>query len=169
MSPSKKDKRRAKASGGNGARSAATAVSGWAVAFYKTAGHAVPARQFLVEVPQSVREMLLAIVVAVGDAPPPSFPPSKMWHAMHGRMKGFHEARDEHDGKLYRLFCVVDSQAPEHGLDAKVVALISGGIKPVRTAMGENAYDEAIGYREDYRATRRTVLPTGVPSSLRTV
>jgi hypothetical protein len=34
--------------------------------------------------------MLLAILVAVRDAPPPAFPPSNMWHAMHGDMKGLH-------------------------------------------------------------------------------
>lgn len=164
MSPSKKHKRRAATTRGNGTGAAAS--SGWVLAFYKTAGQEVPARQFLLDVPQSVREMLLAIVVAVKDAPPPSFPPSRMWHAMHGSMKGFHEARDEHDGRLYRLFCVVDSQAPEHGLDAKVVALLGGGIKPVRTAMDESVYDDARAYREDYRATRRILLPMGVPSGL---
>jgi hypothetical protein len=52
---------------------------------------------------------------------------------MHGKMKGFHEARDEHDGVLYRVFCVVDRNAADHGLDAPTVALISGGVK----AMGE--------------------------------
>lgn len=85
---------------------------------------------------------------------------------MHGTMKGFHEARDEHDGTLYRLFCVVDSQAPEHGLDAKAVVLISGGIKKVRTAMDAGVYDEAIRYRDDYQATRRIVLPMGAPPGL---
>jgi hypothetical protein len=87
--------------------------------------------------------MLLAIVVAVRDAPPPAFPASGMWHAMRNGMRGFHEARDEHDGQLYRLFCVVDRQAPEHGLDAPTVALISGGIKSARTAMAEGVYKPA--------------------------
>ena len=59
---------------------------------------------------------------------------------MRADMKGIREARDEHDGTLYRLFCVVDSQA--HGRDAKVVALVSGGVKPARTAMAQQVYDE---------------------------
>ncbi len=167
MSPSKKDKRRAKArdtAGSAGARSAATK---WSLAFYKTAKGVVPAREFLLDCPQPVREMLLAILVAVRDSPPPSFPPSKMWHVMHGGMKGLHEARDEHDGHLYRVFCVLDSQAPEHGLDAKVVALICGGVKRVRSVMDESVYDEALRYRGDYLATRRIALPIGVPEGRR--
>ncbi len=61
------------------------------------------------------------------------------------------------------VFCVLDSQAPEHGLDAKVVALICGGVKRVRSAMDESVYDEALRYRGDYLATRRIALPMGVP------
>ena len=98
MAPSKRNKRRAKAGGAGGVSLTATK---WTVAFYRTAKGLAPARSFLLDCPQPVREMLLAIVVAVRDAPPPSFPPSKMWHVMHGEMKGFYEARDEHDGNLY--------------------------------------------------------------------
>jgi hypothetical protein len=106
--------------------------------------------------------MLLAIVVAVRDAPPPTFPPSRMWHAMHAEMKGFHEARDEHRGQLYRLFCVLDNNASDRGLDAEVVALIFGGVKRVRTAMGASVYDKALDHRTDYLATRRIALPAEV-------
>jgi hypothetical protein len=120
-----------------------------------------------VNCPQPVLEMLLAIVVAVRDAPPPAFPVSKMWHAMRDEMRGFHEARDEHRGQLYRLFCVVDRQAPEHGLDAPTVALISGGIKPARTAMPQSVYDQALDRRQDYLATRRILLPAGIPAGMR--
>jgi hypothetical protein len=160
--PSKKDKRRAKARGAGGAASVSSATKQWSLAFYRTAKDIAPAREFLLGCPQPVREMLLAIVVAVRDAPPPSFPPSKMWHVMHGEMKGFYEARDEHDGQLYRMFCVLDSQAPEHGLDAKAFTLICGGAKLVRSPMDKGVYDEALAYREDYLATRRIVLPMGV-------
>ena len=111
--------------------------------------------------------MLTAIVVAVRDAPPPSFPPSNMWHVMHDEMKGFYEARDEHDGQLYRVFCVLDSQAPEHGLDAKALTLICGGAKPVRSPMDKSVYDEALAHRQDYLATRRIVLPIGGPKDPR--
>jgi hypothetical protein len=133
---------------------------------YETAGRVVPARDFLLGCPTSVRLQLLAVVVAVRDAPPPSFPTSQMWHAMKDEMKGFHEARDEHDGYFYRLFCMVDRQAPQHGLDAPTVALISGGIKRVRTKMDPAVYVEALAYREDYKGTRRILLPPGVPGAL---
>ncbi|HEY7932435.1 MAG TPA: hypothetical protein VID48_01305 [Solirubrobacteraceae bacterium] len=137
MSPSKKDKRRAKARSGASVNSASSKAMEWSLAFYRTAKDTAPARKFLLDCPQPVREMLLAIVVAVRDAPPPSFPPSKMWHVMHGQMKGFYEARDEHGDRLYRLFCVLDSQAPERGLDAKVLTLICGAAKPVRSPMSK--------------------------------
>jgi len=101
MAPSKQDKRRAKARGVGGATSLSSATTKWSLAFYRTAKGLAPARSFLLDCPQPVREMLLAIVVAVRDAPPPSFPPSRMWHVMHGEMKGFYEARDEHDHNLY--------------------------------------------------------------------
>ncbi len=165
VSPSKKDRRRAKPRAASTGAPAATIE--WALAFYMAKDGRVPAREFLRDSPGPVREMLLAILVAVRDAPPPSFPPSGMWHAMHGEMKGFHEARDAHDGRLYRVFCVVDSQAPGHGLDAKVVALVCGGAKRVRSAMDDSVYSEALRYRADYLATRRIALPVGVPASQR--
>ncbi len=83
MSPAKKNKH-VKARAGTGSANTA-ATSRWALAFYKSASEEVPARQFLIDVPQSVREMLLAIVVAVRDTPPPSFPPSRMWHRARSR------------------------------------------------------------------------------------
>lgn len=139
----------------------------WALAFYMTKDGRVPAREFLQDCPQPAREMLLAILVAVRDAPPPSFPPSGMWHAMHGDMKGFHEARDAHDGRLYRVFCVLDSRAHTHGLDAKVITLVCGGVKRVRNPMDDTIYEEALRYRTDYLATRRISLPMGIPTSQR--
>ncbi len=167
MSPSKKDRRRAKARGAGGVNSVSSTTTKWSVAFYRTTKDTAPAREFLLDCPQSVREMLLAIVVAVRDAPPPSFPPSNMWHVMHGEMKGFYEARDEHDSRLYRVFCVLDSHAPDHGLDAKALTLICGGAKPVRSPMDKSVYEQALAYRQDYLATRRIVLPMGIASELK--
>jgi len=89
-----------------------------------------------------------------------------MWHAMKDDMKGFHEARDEHDGMLYRLFCFLDRHAEEHGLDAPALVLISGGEKKVQSRMDQSVYDQAKSYRKDYEATRRILLPPNVPASL---
>lgn len=134
MSPSKKDRRRTRSR--DASKGTPSAAVEWALAFYMTKDCRVPAREFLSDCPGPVREMLLAILVAVRDAPPPSFPPSGMWHAMHGEMKGLYEARDAHDGRLYRVFCILDGQASEHGLDAKVIVLVCGGAKRVRSAIG---------------------------------
>jgi hypothetical protein len=60
------------------------------------------------------------------------------------------------------MFCVLDSQAPEHGLDAKALTLICSATKPLRSPMGKSVYEQALAYREDYLATRRIVLPMGV-------
>jgi hypothetical protein len=170
VSPDKQNRRprrgRKKRAPSNGDRGDAAAAT-WAASFYRTAAGEVPARAFLEGCPQPVQQMLLAIVVAVRDGPPPAFPASNMWHAMHGDMNGLHEARDEHHGELFRLFCVVDRQAPQHGLDAPTVALICGGIKPARSAMPRRVYDEALGYRSDYLATRRILLPSGIPADMR--
>jgi hypothetical protein len=166
VSPDKRSKRRQKKRATGNGKQPEQASTSWAVAFYKTAAGAVPAKDFLEDCPQPVQEMLLAIIVAVRDAPPPAFPTSAMWQAMHAEMRGFHEARDAHDGRLYRLFCVVDRQAPEHGLDAPTVALISGGIKAARTAMPPSVYNEALDHRRDYLATRRILLPAGIPAGM---
>lgn len=163
MSPSRKNKRQGR--GGSAPRNGASSAGGsndWAVAMYLTADDDVPSARFLLSCPGSVHQMLLAIIVAVQQAPPPSFPPSNMWHVMHDEMRGFHEARDEHDGNLYRLFCVLDRHAPDHGLDAPVVALISGGVKRARTKMDAGIYKQALAYRKDYLATRRILLPPGI-------
>jgi hypothetical protein len=71
MAPSKRNKRRAQARAA-GAGSVPSTTVKWSLAFYKTAKDLAPAREFLLSCPQPVREMLLAIVVAVRDAPPPS-------------------------------------------------------------------------------------------------
>jgi len=166
MSPARKTKKTGTATHKHNGASG-TPSKDWALAMYITADDEVPAREFLQHVcPPSVLQMLLAIVVAVRDAPPPSFPASNMWHSMHDEMKGFYEARDEHDGKLYRLFCMVDRRAPEHGLDAPTVALICGGVKAVRAKMDQAVYDEALSCREDYLATRRILLPPGIPATM---
>jgi hypothetical protein len=130
------------------------------VSFYETPDGAAPAMDFLAACPRPVRQRLLAIVVAVRDGPPFSFPPSNMWHVMRDDMKGFHEARDEHDGTLYRLFACLDRTAAE-ALGAPAVVLICGGEKPVRSAMDARVYREARDGRSDYMATRRIRMPPG--------
>lgn len=125
----------------------------WIAAFYVTADGTVPAREFLNACPTPVRAELLATVVAVKDAPPPSFPPSGRWTAMRDEMKGFHEARDKHKKELFRLFCVLDREAADQGAEGPAVVLISGGIKPIDTAMDTRVYLAAQKARAAYFAS----------------
>ena len=61
-------------------------------------------------------------------------------------------ARRSHDGvvltrrhprKLYRLFCVLDSCAPEHGLAAPALVMLSGTVKNVGEEVPQAVYREA--------------------------
>jgi hypothetical protein len=135
----------------------------WAASFYVEEGGAVPAREALnaAEVPQAVRLALLARVVAVRDHPPPSFPTgSPIWSLMsrdaqRGRvdMSGIFEVRDKHGPLLYRLFCLLDSEAGEHGIDARLLVLLSLGIKRERTAMPQAVYRQVRRQADRYFAT----------------
>jgi hypothetical protein len=131
----------------------------WRVAFYETARGEVPARAYLDDCPRQAREVLLRIVVEVARSPPPSFRSPRHWRAMHGSMRGLYEARDRHGNLLYRLFCVVDALAPAHGHAHKLVTLIDGGTKPVRSEMPARVYRQVVELADDYRATRRTSGP----------
>lgn len=125
----------------------------WIAAFYMEADGTVPAKEFLDACPTPVRAELPATVVAVRDAPPPSFPPSGRWTVMRDDMKGFHEARDRHEKELYRLFCVLDRDAADHGAEGPAVVLVSGGIKPTGTAMDARVYMRAQQARTAYLAS----------------
>ena len=82
-----------------------------------------PAEEFLDACPDSVAADLIAIVDAVAASPPPRFTGGGMWEAMRGRMRGFYEARTRGpDRRLYRLFCILEREAP--GLDRPSVVVI---------------------------------------------
>jgi hypothetical protein len=95
-------------------RSAVTISTGekrWRVHFFKRgtgANAVVPARKFLDESPAKVSAMMLAVLEAVAEAPPPAFSGGGKWEAMHGDMAGFYEVRVDGPGRVhYRLFCVL--------------------------------------------------------------
>lgn len=136
----------------------------WVASYYVERDGSVPAREALHadDMPQAVRIALLARVVAIRDYPPPSFPTgSPIWSLMsrdpqRGKvdMSGIFEIRDKHGPFLYRLFCVLDRAAPEHGVeDARVLALLSLGIKPDRTTMPERVYRQVRRQADRYFAT----------------
>jgi hypothetical protein len=148
---------------GQAGRSAKKPELPWAASFYVEEGGAVPAREALnaSEVPQAVRLALLARVVAVRDHPPLSFPTgSPIWSVMsrdpqRGKvdMSGIFEVRDKHGPLLYRLFCLLDSEAGEHGVDARLLVLLSLGIKRERTAMPQAVYRQVRRQADRYFAT----------------
>jgi hypothetical protein len=109
-----------------------------------------PAEAFLDEGPPSVTRDLIAIIDAVAEAPPPQFSGGGMWEAMHGRMNGFYEARTRGpDRRLYRLFCILERDAP--GLNGPSIVVIGGLSKSVGTAFTHADYEVIRRFGDEYR------------------
>lgn len=128
-----------------------------------------PARVFLNACPVVPRAALYGTVTTVRDYPPLSFPlSSPMWSLMHKPqnkkevdMSGICEARDKHEKLLYRLFCVIDSQGPNHGLPAPAVVLLSGTVKKVGEKVPQSVYKEVRRQADRYfsMSPRPVMLP----------
>lgn len=124
----------------------------WDIAFYKSPKGEAPALSWLRSFPDVVEKRLVAIIIAVAQRPPPSFPSSSNeWRVMHTDMGGFFEARDQHDKTDYRVFCILDRNSHAR----PTVVLVSGGEKPDGTEMKTWVYREARGFREEYSKSRR--------------
>jgi Txe/YoeB family toxin of Txe-Axe toxin-antitoxin module len=121
---------------------------------------AVPARDFLLACPEKVRAMMLAVVNAVADAPPPQFSGGGKWEAMHGEMAGYYEIRvDGPKRRHYRLFCLLERDGGSVGLGGPSLALICGKDKPFRTVLSAQDYAEVRRLGSEYLARRpRSVL-----------
>lgn len=140
----------------------------WQPVFYETAGGRRPAWDFLVgeEMPLGVRAELLVTIRAVLQVGPPRFPTSTpRWRLMHKPaskrevdLSGICEARDRHSNMLYRLFCVIDRDAPERGFAAPSLVLLDGVVKPIRMEVPQSEYRRIDRYRKDYRASHRVAL-----------
>lgn len=137
----------------------------WQPVIYETARGRQPAWDFLgsKEMPSGVRAELLVTIGAVLQVGPPRFPTStQRWRLMHKPaskrevdLSGICEARDKHSNTLYRLFCVIDRNAPEHGLAAPSLVLLDGVAKPTRTEVPQSEYRRIDRYRKDYWTTHR--------------
>ncbi len=101
----------------------------WTAELYLHSDRSVPALDFLSRCPVASR--IEAIVEAVRSFPPPSFPPSQMWHSMSGDMRALYEIRVRHRNTLHRLFCILDANAAKYGLGGPALVLVSGGTKPI--------------------------------------
>lgn len=145
----------------------------WQLAAYETSAGKRPALEFLsgADVPDEVRTELLATLVAVSERDPRTFRSfGERWTFMHKPekkgdvdMRGIAEARDKHRKLLYRVFCVVDVDAVEHGLSAPAIVMLGGGCKPVGEKLPQPVYRRIDGYRNDYwenhRVAKSNVLP----------
>jgi hypothetical protein len=140
----------------------------WQPVFYETARGERPAWDFLTgkKTPIDVRIELLTTVRAVLQVGPTRFPTAtQRWRLMHKPankkevdLSGICEARDKHSNKLYRLFCVIDRDAPAHGLALPSLVLLGGFVKPARTEAPQSEYRRIDRYRGDYQATHRVAL-----------
>jgi len=122
---------------------------------------AVTALEFLRACPTKVEAMMVAVVKAVADAPPPAFSGGGKWEAMHGEMSGFYEVRvDGPKRRHYRLFCLLERQGGSLGLGGPSVVLITGKDKPFMTVLSAADYAEVKALGTEYRKRNpRSVMP----------
>jgi hypothetical protein len=120
----------------------------------------VPARDFLLACPEKVRAMVLAVVNAVADAPPPQFGGGGKWEAMHDDMAGYYEIRvDGPSRRHYRLFCLLERDGGAVGLGGPSLVLICGKDKPFRTELSARDYAHVRRLGREYLSRRpRSVL-----------
>jgi len=113
----------------------------------------VPAREFLLACPEKVRAMMMAVVKAVSEAPPPMFSGGGKWEAMHGTMTGWYEVRVDGPGRHhYRIFCLLERDGTRLGLGGPSLVLICGKHKPFRSVLSDRDYAEVRALGEEYRA-----------------
>ena len=81
---------------------------------------------------------------------------------MRRKMKGIHEARDKHDRRLFRLFCLLDRDLQAMRRTRPAIVLLGGAIKDVNTAMDDDVYDEILMRRDRHlKTTPRPMAPDG--------
>jgi hypothetical protein len=96
---------------------------------------AVPAFEWLLELPLNVRKQLLAIVAAVRSTGPDRWYDTTSHCPMSGDLAHVHEARDKQGETLYRLFL------RWHREERRVV-LLDGRWKPNKTVLAASEYEQ---------------------------
>jgi len=121
----------------------------------------VPALDFLRACPTKVEAMMVAVVKAVADAPPPAFSGGGKWEAMHGDMAGFYEVRvDGPKRRHYRLFCILEREGAAVGLGGPSIVLLTGKQKPFMTVLSSSDYAEVRALGAEYRRrVPRSLMP----------
>jgi hypothetical protein len=105
--------------------------------------------------------MMLAVVKAVADAPPPQFSGGGKWEAMHGDMAGYFEVRvDGPKRRHYRLFCLLERDGASIGLGEPSVVLITGRDKAFKTELSSRDYAAVRALGTEYLSRKpRSVVP----------
>jgi hypothetical protein len=129
---------------------ARTLAPSWRDGFFVTDDGRKPAEAWLEGLPTKPASEVIAVVIAVRDAPPPAFAGGGKWEAMHGEMAGIYEVRCRHGATLHRLFCILDRGHP----DGPALVMLDGESKPNRTAMPDAVYRRVRDHRDQYLATR---------------
>lgn len=130
----------------------------WRIHFFRRhskedAARRIPGRDFLENCPDKVRAMMLAVLTAVAEAPPPMFSGGGKWEAMRGEMKGFYEVRvDGPRRHHYRLFCMLEHDDGKLGLGGPSLVIICGKDKPFRTVLTDADYAEVRALGREYTA-----------------
>ena len=115
----------------------------------------VPGRDFLAGCPPKVREMMVAVLKAVADAPPPMFSGGGKWEAMHGEMSDYYEVRVDGPGRHhYRLFCLLERDGAAVGLGGPSLVIITGKSKPFRTTLTKRDCAEVRALGDEYRSRK---------------
>lgn len=137
----------------------------WQVLFFQRhpdddSGESIPGIEFLDACPGKVAATFEAILFAVAEAPPPRFAGGGHWEVMHDQMKGFYEARTKGpDGRFYRLFCILEREAP--GQDRPVLVVVTGMSKPRGTGFSAGEYQRVVRLGEEYRRREPRRLTPG--------
>lgn len=129
----------------------------WNIEFFKRhlsddPDESVPAQDFLDETPPKVAAKIAAVAKAVADAPPPSFSGGGLWEAMHGNMGGYYEIRvDGPKRHHYRVFCLLERNGNDVGLDGPSIILLCGKEKRFMAVLSDADYAEVRGLGAEYR------------------
>jgi Txe/YoeB family toxin of Txe-Axe toxin-antitoxin module len=113
-----------------------------------------PGREFLEACPEKVRQMMLAVLTAVAEAPPPMFSGGGKWEAMHDDMKGYYEIRvDGPKRHHYRLFCLLEhDDRGKLALGGHSIVIIAGKNKAFRTLLSAKDYGEVRALGDEYKS-----------------
>jgi hypothetical protein len=120
----------------------------------------VPGRDFLNSCPEKVRTMMLAVVKAVAEAPPPRFAGGGKWEAMRDEMKGYlRGSRRRAEAASLPALCLLEQGDASLNLGGPSVVIITGKDKPFLTELSEADYAEVRRLGAEYRARKpRSVL-----------